>query len=523
MKPFLLSTLALLSLTTHAETILRRGHIGEPVSIDPQRAGNDGSGSLVIFDLFEGLVTYSISGDIAPGVAERWEISEDGKIYTFYLRDNAKWSDGKAVTAHDFVYGWQRAVNPQIASHHASLLYPVINAEKIARGEESNPHTLGIQAINDTTLQVTLENPTPYFLELVALYPAMPVPKHVIEAHGDDWTQPAYFVSNGPYRFTDWQHQANLSTEKSTTYWDANNVAIDKVIYHFSENTSNALKRYRANELDYIDVFPLDQIDWIRKNLPDDLHISPYLGTYYYGFNLDLDPFKNNPKLRQALSLAVDRQTLVAKVAKAGQEPAYSLVPPATKNHKPYRPTYADMTREEQIAQAQALYQEAGYSANKPLKITLTYNTSESHKQIAVAISAMWKQVLGVETELHNQEWKVLVSQLNAGTLPLFRYATTANYNDPYYFLEAFHQNSTLNPVQFSDATYDQLLQKAGVTLDLNKRADIMHEAEKILMDNFPLIPLYHYASAIMLKPHIKGYMPNPVKFMPSKYLRIEH
>lgn len=522
MKAFLLFILTLLSLAAQAESVFRRGHIGEPVSIDPQRAGNDGSGSLVIFDLFEGLVTYAMSGDLVPGVAEKWEISADGKTYTFHLRENAKWSDGKSVTAQDFVYAWQRAVSPKIASHHASLLYPVAYAEKIARGEEKDLNRLGIRALDNRTIEVTLETPTPYFLELVALYPAMPVPQHVIQAHGDDWTQPAHFVSNGAYRFVDWQRQANLTTEKADTYWDADNVALDKVVYHFSENTSNALKRYRANELDYIDVFPLDQIDWVRKHLPNELHISPYLGTYYYGFNLDLPPFKDNLKLREALTLAVDRQMLIEKVAKAGQQAAYGFVPPTTKNHIPYHPTYADLSREEQIARAQKLYQEAGYSADNPLHITLTYNTSESHKQIAVAVSAMWKQVLGVEVELENKEWKVLVSQLGNGELPLFRYATTANYNDPYYFLEAMQSSSPLNHIHFKNARYDQLIADAAITLDLDKRSTMLHEAEKILINAYPLIPIYHYASAIMLKPHIQGYQPNPVKFMPSKYLSIK-
>lgn len=522
MNKALCSAIALLAAAAHAESVFHRGHAGEPVSIDPQRAGNDGSGSLVIFDLFEGLVTYAMNGDIVPGVATSWDISADGKTYTFHLRENAKWSDGEALTAHDFVYAWQRAVNPETASAHSALLFPVLNAEKIAKGEEKDLGKLGIRAVDARIVEVTLENPTPYFLELIALYPAMPVPQRIVEAHGDDWTLPTHFVSNGPYRFTDWQHHVHLGTQKSDTYWDADNVAIDKVIYHFSEDTNNALQRYRTGELDYIDVFPLSQIDWVRDNLPDELHTSPYLGTYYYGFNLDQPPFKDNPKLRQALTLAVDRQTLVDKVAKAGQAPAYGFVPPATKNHNPYRPAYADLPRNEQIALAQKLYQEAGYSADKPLKVTLTYNTSESHKQIAIAVSAMWKQVLGMETELQNQEWKVLVANLGNGSLPLFRYATTANYNDPYYFLEALQSDSPLNHVRFANSDYDRLMQQAGTTLDLAKRAEMTHEAEKILMDSYPLVPLYHYASAIMLKPHIKGYQPNPVKFMPSKYLRVQ-
>ncbi|MDO5091336.1 MAG: peptide ABC transporter substrate-binding protein [Cardiobacteriaceae bacterium] len=522
MKTPLLTALCIaLAANAHADSIFRRGHIGEPASIDPQRAGNDGSGSLVIFDLFEGLATYAMNGDIVPGVAEKWDISADGLTYTFHLRENAQWTDGQPVTAADFVYAWQRAVDPQTASHHASLLYPVKNAEKIAKGEEKDPAALGIRALDSHTLEVSLESPTPYFIEIVALYPALPVPKHIVEAHGDAWTEPAHFASNGAYRFTGWQRHAHLTTEKSPTYWDAQNVNIDKVIYHFSDNTSSALKRYRADELDYIDVFPLDQIDWVRQNLPAELHISPYLGTYYYGFNLDLPPFKDNPELREALTLAVDRQTLIDKVAKAGQEAAYAFVPPATKNHQPYRPAWASEPRDAQIARARELYAKAGYSKDNPLKISLAYNTSESHKQIAVAVSAMWKQTLGVETELDNQEWKVLIAKLGAGSLPLFRYAATANYNDPYYFLEGFQSASPLNHVRFKDDRYDQLVTRAATTLDLEQRAQILHDAEKTLMDTYPLVPLYHYASAIMLKPHIKGYQPNPVKFMPSKYLSI--
>ena len=521
MKKTLLATLLFAALTAQAESVFRRGNGSEPKSIDPQLA-SESSGSAIIYDTFEGLTTLGMDASILPGVAEKWDISEDGKTYTFHLRNNAKWSNGDPVTAHDFVYAWQRAVNPATGGEYAFILYPIVSAEKIANGEEIDLNTLGAKAIDDHTLEVTLANPTPYFLDLLTHYTSYPVPKKVIEAHGDKWTQPGNIVSNGAYLVTEWQPQSQITAKKSDTYWNAANVAIDKVIYYAIEDESSELKRYRANELDFVLSMPIEQIAWAKENLPDELKISPYLATYWYNFNLTEPPFKDNLKLRKALTMAIDRKVLVEKITKAGQTPAYSVVPPATANSQPYLPEYATLSDEERVKRAQEAYAAAGYSKEKPLKTKILYNTSEGHKKIAVAVAAMWKQNLGVETELENQEWKVMLGNVRQKKYQVSRYAWIGDYNDPYTFLEIFQPGLEMNQTGFDKAGYESTLKEASATLDLTARAKLLHDAEKMLTDEYAVAPLYHYVSVSMLKPYVKGYQPNIKKVLPTQYLRIE-
>ena len=520
-KRLLLPTLLALAFSAQAETVFRRANGSEPKSIDPQLA-SESAGSAVIYDNFEGLASAAADGTIIPGVAEKWEVSADGKTYTFHLRDNAKWSDGSPVTAADFVYAWQRAVNPASGGEYAFILYPVKNAEAIATGAEKDLNALGIKALDERTLQVELNAPTPYFISLLTHYTSYPVPQKAIEQHGDKWTQPGNIVTNGAYRVSEWKPQALLAAEKSPTYWNHEQVAIDKVIYYPIESESSAFARYRAGEVDYVESLSPESLETAKKDYAAELHIDPYLSTYWYGFNLTKPPFKDNLKLREALTIAIDRQAIVDKITKAGQIPAYSVVPPATNNSAPYLPDYAKLDRQTQIERARALYAEAGYSKDKPLKVTITYNTSDAHKKIAVAVAAMWKQVLGVQAELENQEWKVMLSNLNQKNVEVYRYAWIGDYNDPYTFLEIFQQNASMNHSGFADPAYDAALKTAAGTLDLPTRAQQLQEAEKIVTDNYAVAPIYHYVTVRLLKPYVKGYEPNIMGQVRSQYLRIE-
>ena len=521
MKKALLTSLILLALNAQAESVFRRGNSSEPKSIDPQLA-SENAGSNVIYDTFEGLTSNDAAGKLIPGVAEKWEISDDGKTYTFHLRDNAKWSNDTPVTAGDFVYAWRRAVNPATGSEYAFILYPVKNAEAIASGTEKNIEALGIKAIDDRTLQVELNNPTPYFLDLLTHYTSYPVPQKTVEQYGDKWTQPEHIVSNGAYHLTEWKAQAKIAAEKSPTYWNKDQVAIDKIIYYPIESEATAFARYRAGEIDYVESVTSENLEIARKEFADQLHIDPYLGTYWIGFNTAKPPLKDNVKLREALSLAIDRKTIIEKITKAGQIPAYTVVPPNVKNSDPYQPENAKLDRKAQIERAQALYAEAGYSKEKPLKISLTYNTSEAHKKIMVAIAAMWKQVLGVETELVNQEWKVMLSNFTQGNVEAYRYAWIGDYNDPYTFLEIFQKNSAMNHSKFSSDDYDAKLKEASATQDLAARAKLLQEAEKILVDNYPVAPIYYYVTVRLLKPQFKGYQGNPTGTLRTQHLHIE-
>ena len=521
MKKALLTSLILFALNAQAESVFRRSNSAEPKSIDPQLA-SENAGSNVIYDTFEGLVSNTASGEITPGVAEKWEISEDGKTYTFHLRENAKWSNDTPVTAGDFVYAWRRAVNPATGGEYAFILYPVKNAEAIASGTEKNIEALGIKAIDAHTVQVELNNPTPYFLDLTAHYITYPIPQKIVEQYGDKWTQPGNIVSNGAYKLTKWKAQSDIVVEKSPTYWNKDQVSIDKVVYYPTESTATAFARYRAGEVDYVESLTSEDLETARKQFADQLHIDPYLGIYWIGFNTGKPPLKDNVKLREALSIAIDRQTIIDKITKAGQIPAYGLVPPATKNSAPYQPEYAKLDRKAQIERAKALYAEAGYSKEKPLKISLTYNTSEAHKKIMVAIAAMWKQVLGVETELVNQEWKVMLSNFTQGNIEAYRYGWIGDYNDPYTFLEVFQKGSAMNYSKFSNDAYDAKLKEASATQDLAARAKLLQEAEKMVVDDYAFAPLYYYVTVRLLKPQFKGYAANPTGTLRTQYLHIE-
>ncbi|MDO4436304.1 MAG: peptide ABC transporter substrate-binding protein [Cardiobacteriaceae bacterium] len=505
-----------------AEQVLRRGNGAEPHTLDPQIAEGVPE-SNILRDLFEGLVAEDAKAELVNGIAESWDISEDGKVYTFKLRQS-QWSDGTPLTAHDFVYAWQRAVNPETGSHYAFLLYPVKNAENIASGKEKDVSTLGVKAIDDLTFEVTLENATPYFLSMIAHNTAYPVPKHVVEKHGKEWTRKENIVSNGPFTLTDWVPNSQLTAVKSSHYWDKDNVKLDKVIFIPSEDANSELKRYRADEIDYTNEIPNDQVKWIRENLGAEFKVGPYAGIYYYGFNNAHAPFKDNPKLREALSLAIDRQAIVEKVTGVGETAAYNIVPAGFNGYTPYIPAYAQEDAKARLERAKALYAEAGYSDKNPLKINILYNTSENHKKIAIAIAAMWKQNLGVEATMENKEWKVYLQDRRekVPTMHVFRAGWISDYQDPNTFLELFQANSEVNDISYNNPEFEAKLKAATTETDAAKRFELLHEAEAIVLNDYALMPIYHYVTKHLVKPYVKGFEPNVMDHNRSKYMSIE-
>ena len=511
----------LTAVAAQAEMVLKRGNGTEPQGIDPQTTEGV-PGSNIMRDIFEGLTAEDAKGDIIPGVAEKWDISEDGKKYTFHLR-KTNWSDGQPFTAHDVVYGWQRAVDPAVGSHYSFILFPVKNAEKINSGEIKDLNELGIKAVDDHTLEVELENATPYFLGMLAHATASPVPKHVVEKHGKNWTRPENIVGNGAFKLTEWQPNAQITLVKSDQYWDKESVKLDKVIFYPTEDQNSELKRYRAGEVDWTYEIPNDQIKWLRDNLKDELVIGPYLGTYYYGLNVTKAPFKDNPKLREALSLAIDRDVITEKVTGVGEKPAYGIVPPGLTGYDNYLPDYAKLTQAERVEKAKKLFAEAGYGKDKPLKLDVMYNTSENHKKIAIAVSAMWKQNLGVETTLTNQEWKVyLQTRREKKDTEVFRAGWIGDYADPFTFLEMHLSNSGLNDSGYQSEKFDGLVKQSGQEQDAAKRMAILKEAEQTFIDDVALIPIYHYVTKRLVKPYVKGYTPNVMDHIRSQYLWIE-
>ena len=508
--------------SAHAETVLRRGNGSEPKTIDPQIAEGMPEANIML-DLFEGLTTRDGAANIIPGVAEKWDISADGKTYTFHLR-HTTWSDGTPLTAADVVYAWQRDVDPAAGGKYGFLLYPVKNAQAIAEGEIKDLSQLGIKALDEYTVQVELEASTPYFLDMLTHASTAPVPQHIVEKHGKAWIRPENIVSNGAYKMTAWQPNAHITLAKSDTYWDKDTVKIDQVIYYPTEDKNTEIKRYRAGELDMTYEIPNDQIKMLREKFKDELKISSYLGTYYYGFNVTRPPFKDNLKLREALTLAIDRDVITDKVTGVGEKPAYSFVPPGINGYDHYTPEYASLDKAARIEKAKKLYEEAGYGKDKPLKVDLLYNTSENHKKIAVAVAAMWKQNLGVQTNLTNQEWKVFLNTRNEKKqTEAFRAGWIGDYNDAYSFLELFQSKSGLNDSGYVNEKFDALLAQAGQEQDMGKRAAILKDAEKMLTDDYPVAPVYSYVTKRLVKPYVKGYAEeNVMDHRSSKYMWIE-
>jgi oligopeptide transport system substrate-binding protein len=487
--------------------VLHLGNGSEIQTLDPHR-GEELQGSNIQRDIYEGLVNEAPNGDLVPGAAESWDVSADGKIYTFHLRQSARWSNGDPVTAHDFVFGLRRGADPATLTVYSFILTPIKNADLITAGKLP-PSELGARAIDDHTLEIELANPTPYFLGLLTHSMTYPLHRPSFEQHGDLFTRPGNLVGNGAFVLDDWVVQSHIKVVRNPHYWNAANVKLEEIWFHPTEDLSAELKRYRADELDYTNDIPSAQFDWISANLGDELKVAPYLGSYYFGFNVTRPPFKDNPKLRRALSLAVDREVLTKQVLGAGERAAFGWVPPVH-NYTSQNMVEASWTQAEREAEAKRLYAEAGYSEKNPLRTTIFYNTNEDHRRISIALAAMWKSLLGAEVELFNQEWKVFLDTRNEKIdTQIFRSGWIGDYNDAFTFAELFRSTAGQNDAGYNSPEYDRLVAASQTELDMQKRAALLEEAERVLLADMPLIPLYHYVSQHLVKPWVGGYEPN--------------
>jgi oligopeptide transport system substrate-binding protein len=480
----------------------------EPEYIDPGKC-SDASGGFVIFNAFAGLVQPDPATlEARPDIAERWEVSPDGRTYTFHLRPTT-WSDGKPLTAHDFVYAWRRVLDPKTESKYASFLFPLRNAEAFNKGTVTDAAQVGVRAAGELTLVAELENPLPYFLDLVKFYTAMPVPRHVIERlaregkNSEQWTRPEHIVSNGPYRLTEWKFRQRMLLEKNPRYWDAANVKLQRVRLSMVESANTTLNLYEAGELDSIGnaSLPSEFMDHLARYA--DFRRAPYLGTYFLWVNTKRPPL-DDVRVRKALTLAIDRKAIVDHIARGGQLPFADLVPAGLAGYQgPGNPIHDPQ-------QARALLRSAGYGAERPLpKIVFTYNTSEGHKQIAEALQQMWKRTLGIEVELRNQEWKVYLKTLDSGDFQIARMGWIGDYPDPYTFLELLSSSNGNNRSGFNDARYDELLRRANATQDKRGRFRLLREAETLAMEHAPVLPIYVYTRSELLKPYVKGHTLN--------------
>ena len=505
-----------------AVQILRRGNGAEPETLDPHRAEGVTAAN-VLRDLFEGLVTEAPDGTLIPGAAESWTMSADGLVYTFKLQAEGRWSNGDPVTADDFVYGLRRSADPATLSEYSAILYPIANAAEVVAGTLP-PEQLGVQAIDAQTLEIRLQAPTPYLLGLLTHASTYPVHRQSVEQHGARFARPGTLVSNGPFALREWVVQSHIRLLRNRHYRDDAHTILNEVWYYPVENAEAELNRYRAGEFDLTQTVPARQIPWLRRNLPDELHTAPYLGSYVFGFNTTQPPFRDAPKLRKALALALDREILTSRISGAGELPAYSWVPPVSA-YTQQIPDWAQWTQAERNREAQRLYAEAGYSASRPLRMQLLYNTESNHRRLAVAMAAMWREVLGVHTELLNQEWQVfLQTRRSRIDTQLFRYGWIGDYNDPYTFAEILESKHGLNDMGYSNPRYDALLAAAAREGDPLVRMATLEAAERLMLEDMPIIPLYFYVSKKMVKPWVAGMEANIMDHHHSRHLRIlEH
>jgi oligopeptide transport system substrate-binding protein len=502
------------------DTVLRIGNGPEPETLDPARVEGVSTGN-ILRDLFEGLTSVAVDGGVVAAAASSWEVSADGLSYIFHLRQSARWSNGDAVTAGDFVAGLRRSVDPATGSPYAQLLSPIENAAAISAGRLP-PQQLGATELDPHTLRIRVQGPTPYLPGLLAHPAAFPVHRPSLERYGRDFARPGRLVSNGAYRLRDWVVQAQVTLQRNPFYWDDAHTAVDTLIYYPTEDLSSELQRYRAGELAVTYTVPMSQARWVRSLFGAELHLAPYLGSYWYGYNLSRPPFQGSPELRRALSLAIDRDVIAAKLLQDTALPAWSVVPPGTWNYTSQRPEWADWPRERRLAEARRLYAAAGYSEQHPLEVELRYNTQEDHRRIATVIAAMWKQRLGVRTRLVNEEWKVfLQNRRMRRQTEVFRGGWIADYDDASAFLDILRSFDGKNDEAYASPAYDALLAQAQNQPDAARRRELLQQAERLLLDDMPILPIYTYQSKHLVKPWVAGWSDNPLDIHYSKDLRL--
>ena len=493
----------------------------EPASLDPLKAV--GLPEIqVIRDLFEGLTNQDAQGKIVPGVAQSWS-SSDNKTWVFTLRNNARWSNGEPVTAQDFVYSWQRLVDPKNSSGSAGFagLSGIENAEAITKGEMT-PDKLGVTAQSKTQLKVTLDRPVPWFPALVANVALFPVPQKVIAQQGDSWTAPGKLVGNGAYQLSERVVNEKIVLTRNPHYWDDAHSVLTKVTFVPINEESSATKRYRANDIDITESFPKNMYALLKKTLPGEVYTPDQLGTYYYAFNTQKGPTAD-VRVRKALSWSIDRNVIADKVLGTGEKPAWHFTPDVTAGFKPL-PTFMQQHDQNALnAQAKSLLAAAGYGPGKPLKLKLLYNTSESHQKIAIAVASMWKKNLGVDVTLENQEWKTYIDSRNSGNFDVIRASWVGDYNEPSTFLNLLTSGNSSNIARFKNADYDAVVAKASRETSEQARNSDYNRAEQILAEQAPIAPIYQYTNGRLIKPWVKGYpITNPEDVAYSRELWIE-
>jgi oligopeptide transport system substrate-binding protein len=512
-RGFLLgSMICLLPLVAESAEI-RRGLGPEPDSLHIHQAQGLAAINL-LRDLREGLVTFDAAGALVPGQAQGWEVLDGGRRYRFTLRPEARWSNGEPVTAKDFERALRRALTPDTAAATAGLLKDIRNARAVLAGTEP-PEALGIRVLESGALELVLEEPAPWILEILAHPVSYPLHEEFID-------EPRRAPVNGAFLLSEWTPRADIVLLRNPAFHAADSVAAERVNWLPIEEPAAELARYRAGELEITETIPPGRFAWLSENLPLDLRVHPYLGTFWLGLNFRHPSLGRSLALRRALSLAIDRDILVRTVLGAGEVPAWSIVPPGMEGYSPAAMAEAELSQAERNEVAQRLFRQAGFGRHEDLRLELRYNTSGVHRRTAVAVAAMWKQALGVNTELVNEEWKVFVNNRKLGRVTeVFRGGWIADYADPGSFLDLFLAGSPLNNTFYEGSEFEMLM-KSGRIAGPGNRMSVLQRAERQLMEDMVVIPLYYYVSRHLVRPGVTGFVDNIRDIHLSRYLDIE-
>lgn len=501
------------------QQIFRYNNHSDPGTLDPQKV-EENTAAQIVLDLFEGLVWIDANGQVQPAQAQRREVLDGGERYVFHLRKGLQWSDGKPLTAQDFVLGWQRAVDPKTGSPFAGYLVQarVKNAAQIVEGH-ADIASLGIHATDDVTLEVLLEQPVPWFTTMLAWPTLFPVPHHVIEKYGDDWSKPEHIVFNGAFMLDKWVVNEKIVAHKNPHYRDAQHTVLKQVEYLALDNAATGYQRYRAGEVD-LTWIPAQQIPAIEKALPGELRIIPRLNSEYYNFNTRLAPF-DDVRVRRALYLTVDRELIARKVLGL-RTPAMTLTPPQVDGFTAPELAELQQPMSERVITAKALLKQAGFDETHPLRFELFYNKYDLHEKTAIALSSEWRKWLGADVTLRTMEWKTYLDTRREGDFMLSRQSWDATYNDASTFLNTLSSDSAENVGHWSNARYDALLRQAAQTTDVMARNALYQQAEVIIHQQAPVIPIYYQPLIKLLKPWVGGFpLHNPQDYVYSKELYI--
>lgn len=506
-----------------AQIVFHRGNDGDPETLDAHKTSTVSEAHL-LRDLSEGLVIHNMKGEVVPGAAESWTTSPDGRTYSFTLRDNARWSNGDPVTAADFVFSLRRMINPETGAKYANILYPILNAEKINKGTaESKLEDLGVRAPDARTVEITLERPTPYFLELLTHQTGLPVHPASVARYGKDFVKPENWVSNGAYVLKEFVPNSHIRLDRNKAFHDTAKVAIDTVIYYPSSDLAAAARRFQAGELHLTTDIPADQIKQLREKLGDQVRVAPYLGTYFLIINTAKPPF-DDQRVRRALSLVIDREFIADEIWAGTMLPAYGAIPPHIGNYgeraeADFKAT-SPLDREDE---AKRLLAAAGFGPGTPLKVQLRYNTTDNNRRTMIAVAEQWKAI-GVETSFINTDGKTHFAFLrDGGDFDIARYGWIGDYSDPHNFLFLFLSDNTgFNSGKYNNPTFDALVKLGENETDLAKRAAILREADAIISADIPWIPLMYYSTKNLVSPKLVGFEQNLRGAIPTRFLSLK-